>query len=331
MSPGTLFVKIRVQVRELVKRALGVLVFLVAVLVGLLIYSFTPKKLDVEAYKSGASFVDSAKPTAEVSLTLLNTGKMISSEVFTYRGGSPGKTYESGMAAALVRHPKGDLMIDAGFGRNVDQHVDRMPALMQWLASYVKEVPAADQMQRAGIDPRNIKQVIITHSHWDHISGLEDFPGVEVLMPPAELEFIRLRRMPGLIDDMIGKLNVRTFNFTEKPYENFTSSYDLFGDGTVVAVPLPGHTDGSLGVFVNLPSGKRFFFTGDLTWSEEGLTLPAERPWLARRLVDYGEEEVRRSIVRVHELMKKYPEMIVVPAHDRRVHELIASLPKYER
>lgn len=54
------------------------------------------------------------------------------------------------------------------------------------------------------------------------------------------------------------------------------------------------------------------------------------RPWLARRLVDYGEEDVRRSIVRVHELMKKYPEMIVVPAHDRRIHESIASLPKYE-
>ena len=40
---------------------------------------------------------------------------------------------------------------------------------------------------------------------------------------------------------------------------------DLFDDGSVVFVPLPGHTGGSNGMFVNLRSGKRFFFMGDLT------------------------------------------------------------------
>ena len=107
--------------------------------------------------------------------------------------------------------------------------------------------------------------------------------------------------------------------------------FDLFGDGSVVLVPLPGHTDGSLGVFVNLRSGKRFLFTGDLTWALEGFELPAERPWMARKLVDADEAEVRRSIVKVHWLMKKYPDLIVVPAHDRRVHERIANLPNFER
>ena len=95
-------------------------------------------------------------------------------------------------------------------------------------------------------------------------------------------------------------------------------------------VPLPGHTDGSTGVFVNLRSGKRFLFTGDLTWAIEGFELPAERPWLARKLVDVDEAEVRRSIVKVHQLMRKYPDLVVVPAHDRRVHDRIASLPNFE-
>src|SRR5262249_53518929 len=150
---------------------------------------------------------------------------------------------------------------------------------------------------------------VITHSHWDHISGLEDFPGIKVWMPQSELNFIRQRRMPGLIDQMIDRLNVQTFDFTGGPYENFEQSLDLFGDGSVVLVPLPGHTDGSIGVFVNLHSGKRFLFTGDLTWSLEGFQLPAERPWLARRLVDYNEDEVRSSIVKVHRLMQRYPDL----------------------
>jgi len=71
-------------------------------------------------------------------------------------------------------------------------------------------------------------------------------------------------------------------------------------------------------------------FTGDLTWALEGVELPAERPWLARRLADYDEAEVRRSIIKVYQLMRKYPDLIVVPAHDRRVHDRIASLPQFE-
>jgi glyoxylase-like metal-dependent hydrolase (beta-lactamase superfamily II) len=234
------------------------------------------------------------------------------------------------MVAALVRHPQASFLIDAGFGANVDQHWQTIPWLMRQLSSYDKGTPAVAQLRQHSVTPDQIKFAFITHSHWDHISGLEDFPGLEVRMPASELQFIRDRKMPGLIDQMIGKLNVRTFDFSGGPYENFDRSLDLFGDGSVVLVPLPGHTDGSTGVFVNLRSGKRFLFTGDLTWAIEGFELPAERPWLARKLVDVDETEVRRSIVKVHLLMRKYPDLVVVPAHDRRVHDRIVSLPQFE-
>jgi hypothetical protein len=79
-----------------------------------------------------------------------------------------------------------------------------------------------------------------------------------------------------------------------------------------------------------LRSGKRYLFTGDLTWAIEGFEIPAERPWLTRKLADYDEAEVRHSIVKVHQLMQKYPDLIVVPAHDRRVHDRISSLPNFE-
>jgi hypothetical protein len=84
-------------------------------------------------------------------------------------------------------------------------------------------------------------------------------------------------------------------------------------------------------MFANLRSGKRLLFIGDLTWAIEGVQLPAERPWISRKLVDYDEEGVRRSIVKVHELMSRYPDLIVVPAHDRRIHDKIANFPDAER
>ena len=303
-------------------------------LLSLLVYTFLPMKLDVASDQALAPASATNRPDPArlpvVKLSILKAGKMPAKQSFAYRGGSWFGPYENGMAAILVRHPQASFLIDSGFGANVDQHWKTIPWLVRQLSSYVKETPAAAQLQQNGIALDQIKFAVITHSHWDHISGLEDFPGLEVRMPTAELQFIRDRKMPGLIDQMIDKLNVHTFDFTGGPYENFDRSLDLFNDGSVVLVPLPGHTTGSTGVFVNLHSNRRFLFTGDLTWALEGLELPAERPWLARRLADYDEAEVRRSIIKVHQLMRKYPDLIVVPAHDRRVHDRIASLPQFE-
>ncbi len=302
-------------------------------LIGLFIYTLLPANLDTG--ETGGEFAAGSVPAKEhppdVSLSILKTGKMLSQQMFSWRGGNWGETQEFGIAAILVKHPKATILFDSGFGKNVDEHFKTAPWLMRRLAKCEKEIPGVEQLSRQGITQDQISEIYISHSHWDHVSGLDDFPGIPVRMPAAELEFIRARRNPGLIDQFIDKLNVKTFGFAGKPYENFERSLDLFEDGSVVLVPLPGHTEGSTGMFVNLPSGKRFFFIGDLVWALEGIQLPAERPWLARKLVDYDEAEVRRSIVRVYWLMKKYPEMMIVPAHDRRVHDRIKAFPEFER
>lgn len=293
----------------------------------LLVYTFLPFQLERDP--ALAEGIGRGRRRAEdlpaVSFMLLETGKMPSRGAFSYRGGSWGEPYENGMAAILVRHPQATFLFDTGFGSRVDEHWLTIPWLMRKLSGYVKEPTAAEQMRALGISPSDLKWAIISHSHWDHISGLDDLPGLEVLMPQAELDFIRAGRYPGLIDEMIGRLRVRSFEFTSGAYENFPASYDLFGDGSIVLVPLPGHTDGSTGMFINLRSGRRYLFIGDLTWSSEGIERPAERPWLARKMVDMDEAEVRRSILRVHELARADSNLVVVPAHDRRVHDQLVN------
>jgi N-acyl homoserine lactone hydrolase len=322
--------------RRFVKRFFLLLVILVIVAFGLLANTFTAKRLDVERYKgdsdnfaSGGKF-DAAK-LPETQLSIIKCGKMISKQAFIYRGGSWSEAYESGMAAALVRHPKATFLFDTGFGINVDEHIKTLPALMKATTTYDKETSAASQLRAQGLSPDDIKMAVISHSHWDHISGLEDFPQAEAWVSKAEQSYIQTLPDRELARQMKDKIKWRAIEFTDGAYENFASSLDLFQDGSIVLVPLPGHTPGSLGMFVNLHSGKRFLFTGDLTWCLEGEQIPAERPWLARKLVDQDEDGVRRSIVKVHELMKRYPEIVVVPAHDRRMHNKLANFPAVER
>jgi len=97
-------------------------------------------------------------------------------------------------------------------------------------------------------------------------------------------------------------------------------------DGSVVLVPSPGHTPGSVIAFITLPSGARYALLGDLVWQKEGIDLPAERPWIARYLIGEDSAQVRENILHMAALQKAFPEMKLLPAHDARV---MATLPVF--
>jgi N-acyl homoserine lactone hydrolase len=99
----------------------------------------------------------------------------------------------------------------------------------------------------------------------------------------------------------------------------------VFGDGSVVMVAAGGHTPGSVIAFIRLSDARRYALVGDVVWQAEGVALPAERPWLLRRMVDVDEHRLRSVIVRLHALKQRDPGLVIVPAHDARVW---ASLPR---
>ena len=92
-------------------------------------------------------------------------------------------------------------------------------------------------------------------------------------------------------------------------------------DGTLVLVDLSGHTAGQVGMFVNLPSGKRLFLIGDTSWTERGVEQNKPRPvfvqWISH--VDSDRERNSEQLKRIHELHQRDPELLIVPAHDEVV------------
>jgi N-acyl homoserine lactone hydrolase len=141
------------------------------------------------------------------------------------------------------------------------------------------------------------------------------------------MKFIRSGHEMSALAASFGDLLYRVYEFTSGPYLGFDRSLGVFDDGSVVIVPAPGHTPGSIIAFITLPSGKRYALVGDLVWQKEGIEIPAERPWLSRRGVDIDAAAVRREIVRMHQLQKAMPNLTIVPAHDRRVWEQLPTFP----
>jgi len=261
-----------------------------------------------------------ADPPPTMTLQRVDTGAMHSKAGLSYRGGSLLEGRSFAMAAYLVRHPRGDLLIDAGLGRDAAAHLHRQPALMQALSDLEVHRPLGDQLDAAGYDRDRLTGVLLTHTHWDHVSGLTDLPGMPVWVGGEQGEGF---------DDVFASLegvDARRLAFDDGPYLGYPRSHDVFEDGSVVAVPAPGHTSDSLVVFVSLPDDRRFAFVGDIVWQREGLERPAEKPWLAQRLVDADPEGVRSQIGHLAALQARFEEIVFVPAHDARPAETIEHL-----
>ena len=262
-----------------------------------------------------------AAPPPEMAIYQLPTGTYETRAAFAVRGGSLRDKRHFAATAILVQHPKGDLLIDAGFGSGVAAHVAALPRIQR--APYQATKTVSEQLDASGYDRSRLLGLLVTHSHWDHVSGLDELQ-VLIWMNSGERRYAA--------EDPDGKVfrtvsvghEIHDYEFNGPPYLGFPSSLDVYGDGSVVVALAGGHTTGSVVVFVTVPSGKRYAFIGDLTWQLDGVRRRVERPLLLRKLADSDPEQVRQGLLRVIALADL---MQIVPAHDRNAYDGIPRLP----
>jgi glyoxylase-like metal-dependent hydrolase (beta-lactamase superfamily II) len=231
-------------------------------------------------------------------------------------------------SALLVRHPKGDILVDAG---TTPTHADDIRELkagariysrasagrMQWRG----DIPS--QLRRVGVDPRELSHIVLSHVHPDHAGGVEALPGVPVLVGAGEIDFVHDKlaaRDHHVIPRQGRALRERMVpvELEPRPHATFDESADLFGDGRVVLVPLFGHTPGSLGTFVDLGDGRRLFHVGDVVLVQESV----ERRVVKGKLMqptDVDKEANAKNVARLAQLHELDPDLEIVPAHDRDV------------
>ncbi|MCF6319251.1 MAG: MBL fold metallo-hydrolase [Proteobacteria bacterium] len=226
----------------------------------------------------------------EFSLSIIETGYANTPEAFVFRGGNLFKTRKLSHVSILIQHPKGTFVFDTGLGSEIKgQFHDSFSFLDRQLFKFTKLQSLKETLINNKFSPDSIDFIIPTHLHFDHASGIEDFPKATVWTTKEEYDhaFSEEATPPAFIKEQYDAdfIKWKFMDFSTSDYEIFKESYDVFNDGTVVLVKLPGHTKGSVGMFVNLKSGKRYFFTGDLTWAAEAISIPSEKHAIPRKKV----------------------------------------------
>jgi N-acyl homoserine lactone hydrolase len=169
----------------------------------------------------------------------------------------------------LIVHPRGKLLFDTGI--HCDARTDPVGRLGRRVASLfaVRSGAGEDvvsQLATMGIRASEIRYVVNSHFHFDHCGCNASFPDAEFLVQRAELQAARA-----------GRYNAKDWDHA-LAYREIDGEYDVFGDGTVVLLPTPGHTPGHQSLWVRPGAGAQFALTADACYTREHLEktiLPA--------------------------------------------------------
>jgi glyoxylase-like metal-dependent hydrolase (beta-lactamase superfamily II) len=271
--------------------------------------------------------------TAEVRVAVVRTAKSHVKEALLFSGGSFSKGVDTNFSAFLVQHGDALLLFDSGLGSRIAQQYQAdMPHWNRPFFRYDDPVdPVSEQIARAGLPP--VRHIVLSHAHWDHASGLEDFPGAQVWLAQEELQVVEHPEsgLGGAWPSQVASKPVswKAVPFAAQSYEGFELSFDVFGDRSVVLVPLFGHTPGSIGMFVTVSSGKRYFFVGDVVWNAAALQQGRPKFWAARWLADRDVARTQATIDQIRAVMARDPALVVVPAHDGPVQDTLGYFPRW--
>lgn len=288
---------------------------------------------------AGPAQAQEAKPAAPlrptVGFSILKTSKVAVVESLLVPGGRYTHQIDSNFSAFLVKHNGDYLLFDTGLGKNIEaQYTQDMPLWKRPFFRFDKPVVSArQQLDAAGYAP--MQQVIISHSHWDHASGVADFPEARIMASADEMHTIA-QPTPGAGGTWASQVSDAAIHwspiaFEPVAYKGYAQSHDVFQDGSVVLVPMPGHTEGSMGMFVTTDSGTCYFFIGDVAWKLAALQMGAPKFWAASLIVDRERAQTLGSVEKVREVMRQFPGLVVVPAHDAAVQDSLGYFPNWVR
>lgn len=223
----------------------------------------------------------------------------------------------------LIKHPKGDVVIDGGNAKEVseDMHAHWGSVVSAYEPVMGRQENCIDQLKNIGVDPSTIKNVLVSHLHLDHSGGVGRFPNANYLVQKKEYEYAfnpDWFSKPAYIRKDFDKPDIN-WKFLDHKKDDF---YDLYGDGSIIIIFTPGHAPGHQSFLINLPNTGYVLLTIDAAYTMDhwnNLTLPG----LVCSAVD-----VVNSVKKLKKIAQE-KNAIIVTGHDPHAWENFKKAPMF--
>lgn len=270
---------------------------------------------------------DDTEAATKVGLRLFTTGYTTAKAHHAERGAERKKTIRFHAMIAVIDHPiHGMTLFDTGYSPRFFESTRRWPYRLYRATTPVvteKRLSAVEILKENGIDPCSIRRIVLSHFHADHTCGLIDFPGVDIIATKrcwldvqkrVGMGAIKRAFLPDLMPSDIEDRLCLIDQFHGAGLGPFSTSHDLFADGSVRLFDLPGHASGQVGLLVQRKDQDRAFLAADSVWTSRTIRENL-KPTLPFRLLADSIAEVTESQRRLHKLGKQYPDIEIIPTH----------------
>ena len=257
----------------------------------------------------------------ELSLTRLDCGSIevnalnMFSDTFAY----PGKTMTLTNSCYLVRHGEEVMIWDAGF----PAAMIGAPAAEGPLVPSIT-VDLASQLAEIGVVPEQVTKLGISHYHFDHTGQAAAFPGAELLIGAADWDVLTTVPFPPELQAFIAPDTLAPWIDGGAKVTPVSGDLDVFGDGSVMILAMPGHTPGETALLVNLAETGPVLLSGDVVHFEEQLATGGVPGFNADR------SDTLASMGRMEALAENLGATLVIQ-HDARHVSRLPAFPEAAR
>ena len=223
----------------------------------------------------------------------------------------------------VIEHAKGLILFDTGQDRASVTDSTYFPSgLTGYLYDRLARFDIGEhdtltaQFATLGYSPADVSTAILSHLHQDHIGGLAELTGSDLLVSAAEWAELAkpAPEQRGFLRNHIQLPGLTWHQVSAEPTKDpalapFTESLDVMGDGSLVLLPTPGHTAGSMSLLVRRAGRPPLLLAGDLTYGAEILQR-GQLPGVGNR------RRLAESSHKVLALAHQQKGLVVLPAHD---------------
>ena len=234
----------------------------------------------------------------------------------------------------LWQHPtEGYILFDTGYAPRFYTETKTWPMLIYAKATPVvckEEWTVKAQLAKRDIQVEDIKHIIISHFHADHIAGLKDFPTAKIWCSRTAWReagslkgFAAVKKgiVPALLPD---DFESRVYFFEQKERKDrkdaFEFHYDIFDDASIQIINLPGHARGQIGALFTSDTNQNTLLAADAFWLTESLEKNRYPSRIISLFIDNW-EEYQRSFQKIRAFMHRFPDFEIISCHCPRTFE----------